>query len=76
MTRMDQDDGCTYLTQGEHWHVSGYVTIRVPVEFDTWGEPGESSFDRDLNDAIDDVTHCEWELVDSDDLDMEAESDD
>lgn len=76
MTNVNQDDGCTYLSRNEHWCVSGYVTIRVPVSFDTWGEPGDRRFDMDLEDAVNDIVSGEWELEDSDGLDFEAESDD
>lgn len=75
MSHVNQDDGCTYLEADEHWCVSGYVTIKVHVCFETCGDPGDREFDRALDDAINDVTFADWELVDSDDLEFEVESD-
>lgn len=78
MTHLCQDDGVTYLDGREHWHVSGYVTVKVWVSFDTHGEPGDPDgrFDDDLYDALSDVICDDFEVEDSDGLDFEAEEDD
>lgn len=73
MTHLCQDDGCTYLDRNEEWHVTGYVTVKVYVDFTTTSEPGDQGFDDDLGDAVDDVVSGDYEIVDSDELDLEAQ---
>lgn len=72
MTHVCQDDGLTYLDGGEQWRVSGYVTVKVWVDFTTTSEPGDMGFDDDLNDAVSDFD--DWEVEDIDGLDFEAEA--
>lgn len=72
MTHVCQEDGVTYLDGGEQWRVSGYVTVRVWVDFTTTSEPGEPGFDDDLNDAVSDFE--DWEVENMDELDFEAEA--
>ena len=72
MPRYDNDDGTVSLSRDEHYHVSGYVTVKVYVSFDTNYEPDESGFDIDLMDAVSDG---DWEIEDDCDLDYEIESD-
>lgn len=69
MTRLCQEDGCTYLSRGEEYHVSGYVTMRAYVSFNTTAEPGDSDFDDALMDALD---FDDLEII-TDDLDYEVE---
>lgn len=72
MSYTDPEDGITYRSRGEHYHVSGYVTLKVYVSFDTDYEPDESGYDVDLMDAIADV---DWEIDDDSGLEFEIESD-
>ena len=77
MTHLCQDDGITYLNGGEHWHVTGYATVKVWVSFDTDGEPGDPDdrFEDDLYAALSDVINDDFEVVESDGLELEAEED-
>lgn len=73
MPHYDYDDGTVSLSRGEHYHVSGYVTVKVYVSFDTNYEPDESGWDADLMDAIE---FDDWEIENDDELDIEIEDDD
>lgn len=53
MSYINQEDGLTYPSHDEEYHVTGYVTVRIPVDFITKYEPGEEGFDDDLQDGID-----------------------
>lgn len=72
MPHYDYDDGTVSLCRNEYYHVSGYVTVKVYVSFDTNYEPDESGYDEDLMDA---VSNGDWEIEDDSDLDYEIESD-
>lgn len=72
MSYTDPEDGITYRSRGEHYHVTGYVTVTVYVSFDTYNEPDESGYDADLMDAI---TYGDWEIEDDSGLEFEIESD-
>lgn len=75
MSIFNNEDGTTSLSRGEHYEVSGYVTIKILVRYDTKNEPGEDK--DDLFDAIaDDIGHKDFDIVDSDDLEYEIEGDD
>lgn len=67
MSYINQEDGLTYPSHDEEYHVTGYVTVRVPVDFNTKYEPGEKGFDDDLQDGID---FDSFEIV-KEDLDFE-----
>lgn len=71
MTYMSQEDGITRLSHGEHYRVSGYVTVKVPVCYETYREPGED--DKDLWEAVEDVVGDDFDLVDSSDLRYEVD---
>ena len=74
MTRYE-DDGTVSLSRGEHYHVSGYVRVKVSVSFDTYHEPDEKSFSSDMFDAVTDaISAGDWDIV-NEDLDYEIESD-
>lgn len=73
MTHVNPDDGICYLDRNEHYHVTGYVTVKVWVDFETSSEPGDPDFEEDLNEAVADFE--DWEIEDSDDLDLEVEVD-
>ena len=74
MSYTDKDDGTTSLSRGEHYEVSGYVTIKIHVRYDTNKEPGEDQ--DDLWDAIsDEIGGTDFDIVDSDDLDYDIEKD-
>lgn len=75
MSYVNQDDGCTYLSSNEHYHVSGYVTLRVWVSFNTGSEPGDSGYDADLDKAVEDVVYSDWTLEDTSELVEEVEED-
>ena len=70
MTYMSQEDGITRLSRGEHYRVSGYVTVKVPVCYETSHEPGDD--EDELWEAIKDVVGDDFDLVDSDDLEYEV----
>lgn len=72
MSYQDPEDGTVSRTRGEHYHVTGYVTVKVWVSFDTWNEPDDSGYDADLMDAVADG---EWEIEDDSELDFEIEDD-
>lgn len=73
MPRYDRDDGTVSLCGDEYYHVSGYVTVKVRVSFNTSYEPDESGFDDALAEAVADSG--DWEIEDSDDLDYDIERD-
>lgn len=73
MTHIDQDDGITYLDGHEQWHVTGYVTVRVSVDFRTTYEPSDFEFDNEIKEAVDDVISTDYEIEDYDGLDFEPE---
>ena len=73
MSYTNQDDGITYASVGEHYHVSGYVTVRVYVSFDTDYEPDDSKFDEQLRDEV--SMFDDWEIEDDSDLEYEIEGD-
>lgn len=68
MSYRNPDDGILYASRDEEYHVTGYVTVRVPVNFYTTEEPDSSRFDVELMDALefDDV-----EIEDDSDLEIE-----
>ena len=70
MTYVSQEDGISYLSRGEEYHVTGYVTVRVPVNFYTTSEPDESRFDVELMDALE---FDDFEIEDTDGLDFDVE---
>lgn len=75
MSIFNNEDGTTALSYDEHYEVSGYVTIKIHVRYDTNNEPGEDK--GDLFDAIaDDIGHKDFDIVDSDDLDYDIVKDD
>jgi len=78
MSYTDPDDGCTYLSRGEHFHYSGHVTVSVRVSFDADDESSlNSNYDDALSDAIMDAVACgDFEVEDDDSLDCEVEDDD
>lgn len=53
MSHVNQNDGIRYADQGEEYHVTGYVIVRVPVDFCTSYEEGSNAFEDDLWDAMD-----------------------
>lgn len=70
MSRIDQDDGCTYLTGNETWRVTIRATIEVEV---TIGGLSDRQLDRldnaeiieALKDAdIEDPNLVSWEIED------------
>lgn len=73
MARLDPSDGIMYTSAGEHYHVHGYVTVRVLVSFDTYDEPGSSGFDAALEEAV--SCFDDWEVDDYDEVDIEIEED-
>lgn len=73
MSYTDPNDGITYRSKGEHYHVSGYVTVKVWVSFDTYNEPDESGYDADLMDAVADGEI--EEIEDDSGLEFEIEDD-
>ena len=77
MSYIGKEDGARYLGGNEHWHASGYVTVKVWVSFDTDGEPGgpDDRFEDDLYEALSDVINDDFEVVESDGLELEAEAD-
>lgn len=75
MSYIDKDDGTTNLSRGEHYEVSGYVTIKILVKYDTKNEPGED--EDDLWDAIsDEIGYSDFDIENSDDLDYDIVRDD
>ena len=72
MSHVCQDDGCTYLDRGEQYHVTGYVTVKVYVDFYTTYEPHESGFDDELEDAVEGSDDCDIEDYDGLDFEVEA----
>lgn len=73
MTYLCQDDGITYLSGNEYYHVHGYVILKVYIEFDTTAEPGDARFDKDLDDAISDVLNTTDYEIEDDSLDCDVE---
>ena len=73
MTHLCNDDGLNYLDRGEHYRVSGYVTVRIPVAYTTNKEPGDD--ERDLWDAVTDITGKDVDIVNIDELEYETEAD-
>lgn len=70
MSRIDQDDGCTYLTGNETWRVTIRATIEVEV---TIGGLSDRELDRLGNDQvlealadadIEDPNLISWEIED------------
>ena len=52
MSYTNQEDGITYASAGEHYHVSGYVTVKVYVSFDTEYEADDPKFEAELQDEV------------------------
>ena len=73
MSYIDNDDGQLKCSRGEHYSVSGYVTIKVPISYETKDEPGDD--DDDMWEAISDVVGPDFDIVDTDDLEYEIEGD-
>lgn len=66
MSRIDQDDGCTYLTAGESWNVTIRATVTIPISI-------SGLSDRDLDrlgkDEVADALADYYDLpVDADDI--------
>lgn len=74
MSYVDKEDGLEKLSLGEHYEVSGEVTIKIHIRYSTNNEPGED--DDDMWDAIKEVVGDDFDIVDTDDLDYEIEEDD
>jgi len=74
MSIFNNEDGTTSLSRDEHYYVSGYVTVRVPICYETTKEPGED--DDDEWSAIMDVVGDDFDIVDDSELDYEIEKDD
>lgn len=74
MSIFSNEDGITSLSGNEHYHVSGHVTIRIPICYDTNNEPGED--DDDKWEAIADVVGDDFDIVDDGGLDYMIEDDD
>ena len=70
MTYIDQEDGIEKLSRSERYEVSGYVTIKVPIRYETSNEPGEDD-DEQWN-AISDVVGPDFDIVDTSELDYEV----
>lgn len=68
MSYTNPDDGITYASMNEEYHVTGYVTVRVPVDFYTSSEPDDPRFDAELLDSMD---YNDMEIEDWDGLDIE-----
>ena len=73
MSYTNQEDGITYASAGEHYHVSGYVTVKVYVSFDTDYEADAPKFEAELQDEV--SMFDEWEIEDDSDLEWEIEED-
>ena len=73
MSYTNQEDGITYASAGEHYHVSGYVTVKVYVSFDTDHEADDPKFEAELQDEV--SMFDEWEIEDDSDLEWEIEED-
>ena len=73
MSYTNQDDGITYASAGEHYHVSGYVTVKVYVSFDTDYEADDPKFEAELQDEV--SMFDEWEIEDDSDLEWEIVED-
>ena len=73
MSYTNQEDGITYASAGEHYHVSGYVTVKVYVSFDTAYEADDPKFEAELQDEV--SMFDEWEIEDDSDLEWEIEDD-
>lgn len=72
MTYVDQEDGLTKLSLGEEYHVTGYVTIKVWVDYSTSHEPGDD--EKELDDAVRDIVGSDdYEIIESEGLDYEVE---
>ncbi len=59
----DNDDGTVRPNGREYWHVHGYVTLRVYVNYDTYADVEDSEFDNDLTDAIIDALD-DYDVID------------
>ena len=73
MSYTNQEDVITYASAGEHYHVSGYVTVKVYVSFDTEYEADDPKFEAELQDEV--SMFDEWEIEDDSDLELEIEED-
>lgn len=73
MSYTNQEDGITYASAGEHYHVSGYVTVKVYVSFDTDYEADDPKFEAELQDEV--SMFDEWEIEDDSDLEWEIVED-
>lgn len=74
MSYIDNDDGQVKCSRGEHYEVSGEVTIKIHVRYTTKNEPGDD--EDDLWNAIEEIVSDDFDIVDSEDLDYEIEGDD
>lgn len=74
MSYMDKEDGTEKLSRGEHYEVSGEVTIKIYIRYTTKQEPGED--DDGMWDAISEIVGNDFDIVDTSDLDYEIEEDD
>lgn len=70
MSRIDQDDGCTYLTGNETWRVTIRATIEVGLVIDgltdrQLDDLGNAEIIEALKDAdIEDPNLVSWEIED------------
>ena len=76
MSYISQEDGIWRASAGEHYHVSGYVTVKLYVSFDTGYDSDEAGFDSDLEEAVADVISDDYEIEDTGDLEWEIVEDD
>ena len=66
MSRIDQDDGCTYLTAGESWNVTIRATVTIPISI---GGLSDRDLDRLGKDEVADALADYYDLpVDADDI--------
>lgn len=70
---IDYDDGTAYAGKGEHYHCYGYVTIKVYVSFDC--NDLDNSYDEALDEALVEIVNDEYEIENSDCLEIEVRSD-
>ena len=75
MSYINQEDGVRHASAGEHYHVSGYVYVKLFVSFDTGYDSSEAGFDSDLEEAVADVISDDYEIEDTGDLEWEIVED-
>lgn len=69
MSYISEEDGQIHASAGEQYHYSGWVTVKVYVDFDSPYEEGEAGYDNDLNEAL--VYMESWEVENADELECE-----